>query len=208
MNLPDFPPGLILILGAAIVPFLGERTRKWFVIGLPLLAFFWVMSLTEGEHYKVPLLAGFGELTLLRVDRLSRAFAYIFTLNAVAAFVFSYYVKQKTQHVASLVYMGSALGVLFAGDLVTLYVFWELMAISSAFVILARGTRRASGAAFRYVMIHLLGGLFLLAGIVLTYQATGSLAFEGFGVDGSAGSWLILIGFLVNAAAPPLAAWL
>jgi multicomponent Na+:H+ antiporter subunit D len=208
MNLPDFPPGLILILGAALLPFLGERVRKWFVIGLPLLAFFWVMSLTEGEHFKVPLLAGFGDLTLLRVDRLSRAFAYIFTLNAVAAFVFSYYVKQKVQHVASLVYIGSALGVIFAGDLLTLYVFWELMAVSSAFIILARGTRRASGAAFRYVMIHLLGGLFLLAGIVLTFQATGSLAFDGFGVDGSAGSWLILIGFLVNAAAPPLATWL
>ncbi|MEM8953530.1 MAG: Na(+)/H(+) antiporter subunit D [Verrucomicrobiota bacterium] len=208
MSLSEIPPGLILVFGAILVPFLPCAIRKWYVIALPILAFFQVMVLPEGEHLQRELLAGFGDVTLLRVDRLSRAFAYIFTLNAAVTFVFAFYVKKKTQHVASLVYVGSALGVVFAGDLLTLYIFWELMAVSSAFIILSRGTRRASGAAFRYVMIHLLGGLFLLAGMVVTFQATGSLAFEGFGVGEGAGPWLILVGFLVNVAAPPLASWL
>lgn len=213
----EFHPGLVLLVGALFVPLFRGHWRSGWVILLPVLALVNVASLpspgegAEWSGWSARVFPWMTEpLTFLRVDRLSKAFGYIFTLNAVAAFVYAFYVKQSQQHVAALVYIGSALGAVFAGDLVSLYVFWELMAISSTFVILARRTERARGAAFRYLIFHLLGGLFLLAGMAITISHSGSIAFDGFDYAGDRhpGTWLILAGFLVNAAAPPLSAWL
>jgi multicomponent Na+:H+ antiporter subunit D len=155
------------------------------------------------------MLPGFDPLELLRVDKLSKAFGYIFTLNAAAAFLFAFYVKKAVQHVWALIYIGASLGVVFSGDLISLYFYWELMAVSSAFVILARNTLRSKHAAFRYVMVHIFGGLVLLAGIVITISTRGTTAFDGFSyAEADLGTWLILIGFLINAAGPFVSAWL
>ncbi|MCB1229529.1 MAG: Na(+)/H(+) antiporter subunit D [Verrucomicrobiae bacterium] len=218
MNLfADFPPFLILFIGALFVPLFRGHWRSAWVILLPCLAFLNICLLptpAEGQatlSWSVKFFPWLNDsLSLLRVDRLAKAFGFIFTLNAVAAFVFAFYVKKSTQHIAALVYIGSALGAVFAGDLLSLYVFWEIMAVSSTFVILARKTEKAKGAAFRYVMIHLFGGLFFLAGLVLTIHQTGSIAFNGFdfSTQQNLGTWLLLIGILVNAGAPPLSAWL
>ncbi|RKX30866.1 MAG: Na(+)/H(+) antiporter subunit D, partial [Verrucomicrobia bacterium] len=207
MNLPDLPPGIILIVGALLVPLLRGRVRNIYVIALPALAFATVWQMPAEATFSIPLFVGFDNLTLLRVDNLSKAFGYIFTLNAVAAFIYAFGLKDKSQHISALLYVGSALGVVFAGDLITLYVFWELMAVTSTFLILARKTGRASGAAFRYIMVHIIGGLLLLSGILITIQKTGSTGFDTFS-EQNIGTWLILLGFLVNAAAPLVSAWL
>ena len=213
----DLPPFLILLIGALFVPLFRGHWRSAWVIFLPVLAFLNIVFLptpAEGEQtlsWTVKIFPWLDQsLTFLRVDRLAKAFGYIFTLNAVAAFVFAFYVKKSTQHVAALVYIGSALGAVFAGDLITLYVFWEIMAVSSTFVILARQTEKAKGAGYRYIMVHLFGGLLFLAGLVMTIAATGSIAFNGFdfATEQNLGTWLVLSGILVNAAAPPLSAWL
>ncbi len=213
----DFHPALILLIGALLVPLFRGNWRSAWVIVLPIAAFLSILAMpspAEGKQLVSWTLKAFpwldGEMSFLRIDRLSKAFGYIFTLNAAAAFVFAFYVKKSTQHMAALIYIGSGLGAVFAGDLITLYVFWEIMAVSSTFIILARNTERAKGAAYRYVMIHLFGGLLFLAGLVLTIQSTGSIAFNGFDflTAQSPGTWLILLGVLVNAAAPPLSAWL
>ncbi len=213
----EFHPALILLVGALFVPLFKGSWRNAWTILLPVLALVNVFALPspgEGVEWKgwtVDALPWLGEpLTFLRVDGLSKAFGIIFSLNAIAAFVFAFYVKQSGQHVAALLYIGAALGAVFAGDLISLYVFWELMAVASTFVILARKTAKAKGAAFRYVLVHLFGGLLFLAGLAMTVAATGSIAFDGFdfATGQNAGSWLILLGFLVNAAAPPFSAWL
>ena len=147
------------------------------------------------------------DLILLRVDKLSKAFGYIFTLSATAAFIYGYYEKKAIEFVSALFYIGSAVGVVFAGDLFTLYLFWEIMAVASTFLILARKTGAAMAASKRYILVHIFGGLVLLAGIMLTVSHTGSLAFNSFAEE-NAGTWLILIGFLVNAAAVPISSWL
>ncbi|MGK2944236.1 MAG: Na(+)/H(+) antiporter subunit D, partial [Desulfuromonadales bacterium] len=108
---------------------------------------------------------------------------------------------------AALCYIAAALGAVFAGDLISLYIFWEIMAVTSTFLVLARRTEKAYGAAYRYVMMHIFGGLCLLAGIILQVNATGSVAFDGFDLKGLP-TYLILLGFLVNAAAPPFSSWL
>ena len=199
------PPGFILILGAIVLLLLPATARKAGAIGLAALGFFAISQLEDGERL-FPTLLGF-KLTLLRVDATSRAFGYIFTLCAFAAFIFSWHEKSRAENTAALVYIGSALGVVFAGDMITWYVCWELMAIASTFLVLARKTEKSLKAAQRYILVHLSGGLILLAGILLTVHQTGSIAFNQF-PKGEIGSWFILLGILINAAAVPFSSWL
>lgn len=198
-------PSFLFLLGAVLVALLPVRIRMAAAVLVPLAAFFVIVNLPLGNglHYQ---LFGF-DLTLLRVDKLSKAFGYVFTINAFAAGIFALHLKTRVEPVAALAYIGASIGAVFAGDLISLYLFWEVMAIASTFLILARGTERSYQSAFRYVMIHLLGGLLLLAGILLQIKATGSVAFDPFAIR-DLPTYLILIGFLVNAAAPPLSAWL
>ncbi len=203
----DIPLAAILIASALLVPLLKGNLKSWFVILLPAFGFYWVWSAPMGHTVDVSFM-GF-DLTLIRVDRLSKAFGYIFTLNGFAAFIYAFYLKDSTQHLTALMYIGSSLGVVFAGDLITLYLYWEIMAITSTFLILARKTDKANKAGFRYVMVHIFGGLVLLAGLILMISQTGDTTFtkEAFS-QSSLSSWLILIGFLINAAAPPMSSWL
>ena len=203
--LNNLPPGLLLILGAIVLLLLPATARKGGAIALAALGFFAILQLDAGERLS-PSFLGY-DLTLLRVDATSKAFGYIFTLCAFAAFVFSWHEKRRAENTAALVYVGSALGVVFAGDMITWYVCWELMAIASTFLILARKTENSLKAAQRYILVHLAGGLILLTGILLTIHQTGSIAFNAFPKD-TIGSWFILIGILINAAAVPFSSWL
>ena len=97
----------------------------------------------------------------------------------------------------------------FAGDFLSLYVFWELMAISSVLLVWQRREASAVAAGFRYLLVHVFGGLILLAGILIHWSQTGSLAFGDMGASYGGLAWtLILVSFLLNAAVPPLGAWL
>jgi len=196
---------MLLIIGALFVPFFPKKARSWYVIALPALAFVLVSQLEPGLYWRFHFF-GF-DLTMVRVDKLSKIFGYIFTLNAFAACVYAFYMKESTQHMAALLYIGSALGAVFAGDLVSLYFYWEVMAVASTFLIISRRTKKARGAAMRYVMVHIFGGLCLLAGMVLYITGTGSVAFNAMSTQ-SPGTYLMLLGILVNAAAPPLSGWL
>ena len=201
----SFPPSLIMILGALLVPFLKGKTRNWYTILLPAAAFCLIWQLDTGDSWHLHFFDY--ELTLLRVDKLSKVFGYIFALNAFAAFVYAFYLKDSSQHIAAIIYIGSSLGVVFAGDLISLYMFWEVMAVASTFLILARRSKKANDAGMRYILVHIAGGLCLLAGIFVYISQTGTIEFSAMRNPGW-GSYLILIGFLVNAAAPPLSAWL
>jgi multicomponent Na+:H+ antiporter subunit D len=198
-------PGILLICGALLVPFFKGQAKSWYVIALPAAAFYLISTLEPSASWQVHF---FGyDLTFLRVDRLSKIFGYIFTLNAFAAFIYAFYLKDNGQHISALIYIGSALGAVFAGDLVSFYFFWEVMAVSSTFLILARRSKKSMGAGMRYILVHLFGGLCLLAGIVIYISTTGSVVFEAMTQQNLA-TWLMLVGVLVNAAAPPFSAWL
>ena len=198
-------PSLFFLAAAVLLWVLPLTGRRLLILLAPAAAFFVITQLEPGLSYGYQLF-GF-DLNLLRVDKLSKAFGYVFTINAFACFLFAFHLKTRYEHAAALAYIGASVGAVFAGDLISLYLFWEVMAVTSTFLVLARQTERAYGAAFRYVMVHIFGGLCLLAGILLQVNATGSVAFDGFSLQGLP-TYLILIGFLVNAAAPPLSSWL
>jgi multicomponent Na+:H+ antiporter subunit D len=205
MTAEMLPPALIFICGAALVPFLNGQWKSAYMLLLPVVAFSILLVIPEQNIW---LQEFWGiELILGRIDKLSLVFGYIFIIMAFLGILFALQVKDNLQHVAALVYAGSTLGVVFAGDFLSLYIFWELMAISSVFIVIAPRTAQAVAAGYRYILVHIVGGLLLLGGIIFYVQDTGSLQFDYIGLSG-AGSWLIFLGIAVNAAAIPFHAWL
>lgn len=204
-------PALPFILGALPIPFLKGSIRKGYLILIPVLAILAVITMQPGSYGEARFIGQ--ELLIAQVDKLSIVFATVFTIMALIGMVYALHLTSAGQHVAAFVYVGSALGVVFAGDYLTLYLFWEGMAFASAYLVFAQGGEQAVRAAFRYLMVHVTGGVVLLGGILLHGAATGSLLLgpiEGGPIDGSlgVGAYLILAGFLLNAAVPPLNAWL
>jgi multicomponent Na+:H+ antiporter subunit D len=172
---------------------------------VPLVALYLIWRVPDGAVVTVHFLDF--ELTPLAGDKLSRLFAAIFAIMAAGGALYSLNQKHPLELTAALVYAGAAIGVALAGDLITVFVFWELMAIGSTLVIWSADTAASYRASLRYLMVHLLGGVLLMAGIAGHVAETGSTAFTALGT-GSFSHWLILAGFLVNAGAPPLSAWL
>ena len=201
----DFPVALIFVLGAVAVPFLRGRLRTAYMLLLPIIAFAYLLALPYGEFGQVELLGQ--TLVLMRVDRLSLLFGYIFVLASLLNVIYAIHLKDTMQHVAGLVYAGSSIGAVFAGDLMTLFMFWELTAVSSVLLIWAQRTDTTFRTGLRYVVVQLLSGMFLLAGGLLHWRATGSLAFGHIGLSGLAGT-LILIAFGIKCAFPLLHNWL
>ncbi len=198
-------PALVLILGGALLPLLPTIVRRWSTLALPVLATVVLLLLPFGEYGQMQM---FGySLATLRLDRLSFVFALIFHIAAFLTALYAWHVRDTVQQVAALIYGGAAIGAVLAGDLITLFIFWELTAISSVFLILARGTERAFRASMRYLIIQVGSGVLLLAGAVIKLQATGSLAFEYLGLD-SPGGLLIFLAFGIKCAFPLLHNWL
>jgi multicomponent Na+:H+ antiporter subunit D len=198
-------PGLVLIVGALLLPLLRGTLRSVAVVALPLLVLALVWQVPDGPAGQLRYLDH--TLTPLQGDKLSRLFAALFSLMAAGGGLFAMTQKSRVEVPAAFVYAGSAIGVALAGDLLTVFVFWELMAVGSTLVLWSQGTEAAYRAARRYLMIHLLGGVVLFAGVTGHIVDTGDVAFSRMALDSPA-HWLILIGFLVNAGAPPLSAWL
>jgi len=182
------------------------RARKVYLIVLAVLGLIGVALLRPQTGWGFSVLPGF-ELTLLHVDSLSLIMGYIFALIGAAAILYSVnIVKESGEFVCGLLYLGSALGAVFAGDFFTLYIFWEIMAFSSLGLIWYSRTERATNAGMRYILFHLLGGCALLGGILIHYMDTGSIAVGP--VELGIGYMLLLIGIGVNTAFIPLHTWL
>jgi multicomponent Na+:H+ antiporter subunit D len=199
------PPFVIFILGALVIPFLNDRVRSIYVIALPVVGFINLILIPANTLMTVNFLDY--QLTLVRIDRLSLAFGYIFHIVAFVTAIYILHVRKNLEYVAGFIYSGAALGAIFAGDLFTFFVFWETLTVGSVMLIWARCSRRSSAAGFRYLMVHVTGGLSLLAGIVMMVNETGSIAFGNIGLTGLS-SWLIFLGFGVNCAWPFLHTWL
>ena len=202
----ELPPFVLYFFAALLVLATRGTVRKSILLATPIIA-----ALHIGFNVDAGIASTYSilnlELTFMRVDKLSLLFAYLFSLASFIATIFALQVNDTKQHVAGLVYAGSALGAVFAGDLITLFIFWELLAVSSVVFIWARGTERAIDAGMRYLIFQVLSGVFLLAGALVHYQTTGSLAFGHIGLEGTAG-WLILIAFGIKSAFPFLHNWL
>jgi len=201
-------PSIILLVGACLLPFIPQTLKKVYLVLVPALAFIDVLYMHNGTFGLVQFLDW--QLTFGRVDGLSKVFAYIMTLMCIIGSIYGMHVKNDWEHIAAWSYVAGSLGVIFCGDYLVLFLFWELMAFSSVFLVWFRGRKESLATGYRYLLVHTAGGLILLAGFVLRYQATGGdLSFGPIGVDNpSLYTYLIMIGFILNAAVPPFHAWL
>lgn len=202
----EIPPALILLVTALLLPVLPAVVRSIATVAMPLAALALLFQMERGTTVTAPF-AGF-ELVLLQVDHLNFVFGVIFLLISSVASIYAWHVRDTGQQVAAMLYAAGALGVTFAGDFLTLLLFWELMAVASAWLVFARRTPESTQAGLRYLLVHLAGGSALLGGIVLQFAQTGSLLLAPLAVGSGAAAWLILLGVALNVALPPLHAWL
>jgi len=199
-------PFIIMVAGALILPVLPKLSRSYVTLLIPLLALLAVWFAPVGINLAWKFMDY--QLVLFKVDSLSRVFGTIFALITFIGSLFAFHVREKAEQAAALLYAAGAIGVTFAGDFFTLFVFWELMTIPSAYLVWASKTEESGRAGMRYLIFHLCGGALLFAGILMHAAETGKIVIEQLIYGGSFSSWLILAGIAVNAAVVPLHVWL
>ena len=199
------PPFLFLAAAVACFFISSGRVRALLLMVVPVISLLWVSFIDSGNHATLEL-AGF-TLEFFRVDGLSRIFAIIFSIAAFLGGLYSWHVEDRMQQVATLGYAGSAIGGVFAGDLLTLFLYWEVTAVTSVFLIWARRTEGAYHTGMRYLLIQVLSGVLLLMGLLLFYSDTGSIEFSAMTL-GSLATWCIFLGFGIKCAFPLMHNWL
>ena len=228
--LSNLPPFVLFFVGAVVIAFTRGTVRKVLILAIPLVGGLNLLFGVEpGLHLQFDLL-GY-TLTPYRADKLSLLFGYLFHLAAFLGFIYALHLGDGApegsvagevgeddivgnasaglQHVAAMVYAGSALGAVFAGDFITLFIFWELLAISSVFLVWARKSERSYATGFRYLIIHVISGVLLLSGALMLAHETGSIEFGHVGLAGTgAAGWILLLSFGIKAGFPLLHNWI
>ena len=198
-------PAVIFLLAGLFTPFAPESARRYIALGAPVAGAILLLLADHGNYGQVQLFNL--ELTTYRLDKLAFVWALIFHIAAFIGALYSFHLKDATQQTAGLFYQGAAIGAVLAGDLLTLFVWWEITAIASVFLIWARKTDRAYRAGMRYLMIQIGSGVILLSGLLIHFHQTGSLEFGHLGLT-SVATWLIFIAFGIKCAFPLLHNWL
>ncbi|GJM09199.1 MAG: Na(+)/H(+) antiporter subunit D [Lysobacteraceae bacterium] len=198
-------PGLILFAGALLVALTRGVVRTAILLLAPAITLWWVWSVPDGVVATVTYLDY--SIELVEGSPVRRLFATVFSIMAFVGALFAFRHAKTYELAAALAYAGGAVGVCFAGDLITLFLFWELMALFSTILVFCGATEKARAAGIRYAVIHLLGGVILKVGIVALTVKTGSVDIRALSAT-DFGTWMVLIGILLNAAAPPVSAWL
>ncbi len=199
-------PAFILVAGAILLPLLPRILRSFFFLLFPLIALYSIWALPAETVLSLQIMDY--QLTLFQADRLSRLFGTIFSLISFIGGIYAFHVRETGQQSAALLYAAGAAGVTFAGDYFTLFIFWEIMAVASNYLVWARRTGESGKAGMRYLLVHIFGGSLLFSGILLHLSSHGTLLLQPFQQGGNAAAWLILLGVSLNAAIPPLHAWL
>ena len=204
--LPDlFSPALIMVFAALTIGLARGTLRTAIVLAAPLLTLWAIWQVPDGVQGTMQFLSY--PLEPVEGSALRRLFATIFALMAFVGGLYSFRLAKWHELAAAYFYASGAIGVSFAGDLISLFVYWELMALFSTLVVWSGGTAASRAAGIRYAILHLLGGIVLKVGIEGVVISTGSVQITPM-LAHDFSSWMILCGILINAAAPPLSAWL
>ena len=215
-------PGAVVCLGGFLIPFIPWRKVKLaYFLALPLAGLTILILTSSGlfgpippwpeslHKFNIPFLQY--TLEVGRINKLSMFFGYVYVIAAFCMNIYALRAKNDWEHVAAMIYVGAALGAVFSGDFFTLFFCLEVMSWAPFFLILFRGTRKAMGAAIRYILWHHFSGVLILAGVLLHIQNTGSIEFVhmpwGWGGE-YLGYNLMLLGFITNAATVPFHSWL
>jgi len=201
------PPAVLVLAAAAVLPVASRRVGHAAGALAAAAVVPWSWLAPAGAHLPV---RPFGfEAVLFNVDPFARLMGVIFGFIGAVAVVYSYASDApNVQTGYALTYVGSSLGAVFAGDWLTLVVFWELMAATSTLLVWQYGGR-AVRAGFRYALFHGVGGSLVLAAVVWQHDAVGSVLFSAAdGLVGTVPAVLAAVGIGVNVGFVGLHAWL
>jgi multicomponent Na+:H+ antiporter subunit D len=198
-------PFLVFFVGALLVAITRGRLSATLLVATPVVGALNLWFLDPATVVTVNLLGQ--QLTLVQIDRLTTLFGWLFHLAAFIAGIYALHMRDRLQYAMGLAYAGCALGAVYAGDLLTLFLFWEGLAVTSAFLILARRTASALRSTIRYLAIQVGSGMLLLAGILVLVSDDGSLAIGPIGLEGTA-AWLIFIAIGIKCGFPLLHNWI
>ena len=218
---------LPLAAGAAVLPLrrLGDRGRMAFLVvasaASTAMAFALVSAALAGPAPQVVLVHFTPQVWLqLRVDPMGALFGATVSLMFLLALVYSHgYLRRDGSETRYLAFFmlahGWMLGVAWAGNLVTLLVFYELFSILVYPLVVHDETPAAMRAGTKYIVYILLGGSLVLLGVILCFFLAGDVPFTPGGIfaadsDGSmlrTAFWCLLAGFGVKAAIMPLHGW-
>ena len=206
----SLPPFVPFFAGALLVALTRGRVRQAVVLLVPILGAVNLLGVEPGVHLELEWLGL--ALTPFRADKMSLLFGWLFHGAAFLGFVYALHLGEEDraglQHVSAMLYAGSAIGAVFAGDLITLFVFWELLAFTSVFLVWARGESGSFATGFRYLVIHVLSGVIVLSGALVLAWQTGSVEFGHIGLEAGLAGWLLLIGFGIKAGFPLVHNWI
>lgn len=201
-------PGLVLIFVGILAMLVPKVLRKVVLAVGPFAALYATLSLHIGTDATFSVFGTGYQLCYMYVDKLSYVFCMIFALMACIGGIYSCHNENRMEALCSMSYAGCALGVTLAKDWMTMILFWEALAITSLFLIWCRNTPESRKAGFRYLLVHMLGGNLLLGGIFLKVSQGDFLITNLSSCAHDIAFWAILIGVAVNAAIPPVNAWL
>jgi multicomponent Na+:H+ antiporter subunit D len=205
MTFELFSPAFILLIAAVLICLVKGHARTAVILIAPIITLWAIWQIPDGVQGTVKFLSY--NIEPLEGSPLRRLFATIFAIMVFVGGLYSFRIARWYELAAAFAYAAGAIGVCFAGDLITMFLYWELMAIFSTIVVWCGGTPGARAAGIRYAIMHLLGGVVLKVGIEGVVIGTGSIQIQPMlATDFS--TWMILIGILINAAAPPVSAWL
>jgi len=217
---------------ALLAPFLTTGLRHWagWVLALlPVALFIYFLDFFSGVaagdtfSFSLPWLPRYGINFSFYVDGLSLLFALLISgIGALIVFYASGYLKghphQGRFFGYILAFMASMLGLVLADNVVTLFVFWELTSITSFLLIGFDHSREAARrAAFQALTITAMGGIILLAGLLMLGLAGGSFEMSellGRGELVRNHPWavgillLLLAGAFTKSAQVPFHSWL
>ena len=198
-------PALILLLSALLTGLVRGHLRSAVVLLAPLVTLYAIWQVPDGVAGTLPFLDYYIEP--VEGSAIRRLFATIFALMSFAGGLYAFRHASWHELAAAQAYAAGAIGVCFSGDLISLFIYWEMMALFSTIIVWCGGTPAARAAGVRYAIMHLLGGIILKVGIVGVVIQTGSIDIQAMQATNFA-TWMMLIGILINAAAPPVSAWL
>ena len=199
-------PGIWLIVGALIAVLLPQTLSRWFAVILPVFLIAFLFSLNLDNYGTISFFDY--SLETFRLDALSRVFGLIFLIASALGNLYALGDDvDKLQRSAALAYAGGAIAAVFAGDMITLFIFFEVAAVASVFLIWARRTESAFAAGMRYLIFQIGAGVILLAGLLIHVSVTGSIDFDKLGLE-APGGILILIAFGIKSAFPLVHNWL
>jgi multicomponent Na+:H+ antiporter subunit D len=198
-------PALWMILGALLIALTRGHLRTFVLLATPLITLWSIWQVADGVAGTILFL----EYPVEPVEGspVRRLFATVFSLMAFLGGLYAFKTAKWFELSAAFAYAAGAIGVCFAGDLITLFLYWELMALFSTVIVWCGGTPAARAAGIRYAIMHLLGGVILKVGIEGVVISTGSIQIQPM-LAHDFSTWMIMVGILINAAAPPVSAWL